>query len=121
MDIMEVGDREKVVKGSDKSRVQDRFFIDVSEDVKSLELIHSLLKQVNTKKYGRKLILKDLVVVALTKLKQKDLEALKESSLSRMDVFRPKCDLYNQENNTKLELSEYLCMMIQKTGRVPVC
>ena len=121
MNIMEVGEVKKVIRVSDNSRVQDRFFIDVSEDVKSLELIYSLLKEVNTKKYGRKLILKDLVVVALTKLKQKDLEALKESSLSGMDVFRPKCDLYNQENNTKLELSEYLYMMMQKAGRAPIC
>ena len=121
MNIMEVGEMDKVVKGVDITRRQDRFFIDVSGDVKGLELIHGLLEEVNSKKYGRKLTLKDLVMVALTKLKKKDLEAMKESSLSGMDVFRPKCDLYNQDNNTNLNLAEYIYMMMQKAGRVPIC
>ena len=121
MNNLEVGEVKKVIRVSDKNRVQDRFFIDVSEDFKGLRLIHSLLKEVNTKKYGRKVILKDLVVVALAKLKQKDLDALKDSSLSGMDVFRPKCDLYNQQNNTNLGLEEYIHKMMRKTGKVPIC
>ena len=116
MNNMEVGDVENVVKVNSKNKVQDRFFIDVSDDVDGLGLIHSLLKEVNTKKYGRKLILKDLVLVALTKLKPKDLEAIKESSLGGMEQVQRRCDQYNEANGTKLSFYEYAHMMLKKNG-----
>jgi hypothetical protein len=116
MNNNEAGEVEKVVRVSDKNSVQERFFIDVSEDAKSLELIHGLLKEVNTKKYGRKLILKDLVVVALTKLKQKDLETLKESSLSPAELVKRKADQYNEAHGTNYGMYDYIEAMIT-TGR----
>lgn len=116
MNIMEVGEVDKVVKVIDKSKGQDRFFIDVSEDVKSYELIHSLLKEVNTKKYGRKLILKDLVMVALPRLKQKDLEALKESSLGPAELVKRKADQYNEVHGTKYDMYGYIEEMV-RSGR----
>lgn len=116
MNIMEVGEVEKVVKVSDKSRGQDRFFIDVSDNAKGLELIQGLLKEVNTKKYGRKLILKDLVFVALMKLKQKDLEALKESSVQRAELLKRHCDTYNEANKTDYGPYDYAYMMLKKNG-----
>ena len=114
MKIMELGELEKVEKVNDKISMQDRFFIDVSDDVKSLELIHRLLEDVNTKKYGRKLILKDLVVVALTKLKQKDLEALKDLSLTGPDLLRMECDEFNKAQSTKISLNEYMYLRLRK-------
>ncbi len=116
MNILEVGEGNKVVKGIEKSKGQDRFFIDVSEDVKSYELIHSLLKEVNTKKYGRKLILKDLLMVALPKLKQKDLEALKESSIDPAELVRRKADQYNEVHGTNHDVYGFIQEMV-KTGR----
>jgi hypothetical protein len=116
MNIMAVGEVEKVIRVSDKNKVQDRFFIDVSEDVKSLELIQGLLKEVNTKKYGRKLILKDLVLVSLTKLKQKDLEALKESSVQGVELLKRQCDMFNEANNTDYSPYDYAFMMLKKNG-----
>ena len=116
MKNIEVGEEEKVIRVEEKNRVQDRFFIDVSEDAKGLELIQSLLQEVNTKKYGRKLILKDLVLVALTKLKQKDLEALKESSVKGVELLRRQCDIYNEANSTNLGPYDYAYMMLEKNG-----
>lgn len=116
MNIMEVGDLEKVVRVTAKSKGQDRFFIDVSDDEKSFELIHGLLNEVNTKKYGRKLILKDLVVVALTRLKQKDLEQLREASLSATDLVKRKTDEYNEAHGTKYGIYDYIEAMIS-TGK----
>ncbi len=112
MNNVSIGEVEKVVRVSDKNRVQDRFFIDASEDENGLELIHELLKEVNDKKYGRKLILKDLVMVALKKLKQKDLEALKESTLAPADLVRRKADQYNEAHGTNYGMYEYIEAMI---------
>ncbi len=97
-------------------KLQDRFFIDVSGDDESLKMIHSLLKDVNDKKYGRKIILKDLLLVGLSKLKVKDLERIKETSLSATDLVKRKADEYNKAHGTTFGLYDYIEVML-KSGR----
>ena len=47
---------------------QDKFFIDVTKDQESKELISKLLLEANNKTFGRQIFLKDLVLAALPKL-----------------------------------------------------
>lgn len=114
MNIMEVGEVEKVFRVSDKNRVQDRFFIDVSDDDSGYVLIERLLGEANKKQYGKKVILKDLVMAALPKLKEKDLDAIKEASVTPMEHLRRKTDDYNETYSAKLKPIEYFAMVLQE-------
>ncbi|HXH74688.1 MAG TPA: hypothetical protein VNJ08_06960 [Bacteriovoracaceae bacterium] len=104
------------VVGRVENKIQDRFFVDVSGDEKSLELVHGLLREANNKKFGRKLILKDLVMVGLGKLNQKDVERIKNASLGPADLVRRKADQYNEAHGTEYDMYEYIEAMIT-TGR----
>jgi hypothetical protein len=91
-----------------ESKEQNKFFIDVSKEIESRDLIRTLLQQANLKNYGREITLKDLVIAALLKLKPIDVEKIQENSLSDMEKVQRTCDEYNKKHNTSLDLGEYL-------------
>lgn len=95
------------------NKEQNKFFIDVSKDQESKEMILNLLSQINSKSYGREIILKDLVLAALPKLTAKDLEKIQESSLTEMEKVERALDEYNKKSEVKLTLGEYL---VKKLG-----
>lgn len=95
------------------SKEQNKFFIDVSKDPESKEMILNLLAQMNSKSYGREIILKDLVLAALPKLTTKDLEKVQENSLTEMEKVERALDEYNKKSDVKLTLGEYL---VKKLG-----
>jgi hypothetical protein len=87
---------------------QTKFFIDVSKEKSSQELIFELLRNANNKEYGREIILKDIVIPALGKLTAKDIEKIQEDSLTEMQKVEKTLLEYNKKNNTKLSLGEFL-------------
>lgn len=89
-------------------RDQNKFFIDVSKEAESKEMILKLLAEANNKSYGREIILKDLVILALPKLTQKDVEKIQEGSLSEMEKVNRALDEHNKKNGTNIELGEFL-------------
>ena len=95
------------------NKEQNKFFIDVSKDQESKEMILNLLSQINSKSYGREIILKDLVLAALPKLTTKDLERIQESSLTEMEKVERALDEFNKKSDVKLTLGEYL---VKKLG-----
>lgn len=95
------------------NKEQNKFFIDVSKDSESKEMILNLLAQVNSKYYGREIILKDLVLFSLPKLTTKDLEKIQENSLTEMEKVERALDEYNKKSETKLTLGEFL---VKKLG-----
>lgn len=114
-------ENENVIKGSRKGRKeniknhqeveieqQSKFFIDLRKDSENLEMILNVLKEANNKDYGREIILKDLVLAAVPKLTTKDVERIQEQSLTEMERVQRHLDDYNQKNNTKLALGEFL-------------
>ncbi|MFP5491738.1 MAG: hypothetical protein ACLGG0_09560 [Bacteriovoracia bacterium] len=100
-------------EGDQASKEQNKFFIDVSKDAESKEMLLSLLAQVNNKTYGREIILKDLILVALPKLSSKDLEKIQENSLSEMEKVERALDEHNRKSDVKLTLGEFL---VRKLG-----
>lgn len=98
---------------SNTNKEQNKFFIDVSKDPESKEMILNLLAQMNSKSYGREIILKDLVLAALPKLTTKDLEKVQENSLTEMEKVERALDEYNKKSDVKLTLGEYL---VKKLG-----
>ncbi|MFN3453798.1 MAG: hypothetical protein ACK41T_02485 [Pseudobdellovibrio sp.] len=87
---------------------QNKYFIDVSKNKEQRELIQNILNQANNKNYGREIILKDLVLIALPKVTVKEIEKLQESSLSEMERVSMALDEYNKKAEVKLTLGEFL-------------
>lgn len=95
------------------NKEQNKFFIDVSKDSESKEMILNLLTQANSKSYGKEIILKDLVLMALPKLTIKDIEKIQENSLTGMEKVERALDEYNKKSETKLTLEDFL---VKKLG-----
>ncbi len=90
------------------NKEQTKFFIDYSENKKELEVVFNLLAKVNAKDYGREIIFKDLALYAVSKLNEKDIEKIQDSSLGEMEKVQRTVDDFNLKNNLKLTLGEYL-------------
>ncbi len=90
------------------TRDQKKFFVDASKDKIERDIIIKLLEDANRKSFGRKIILKDLVYYALPKLNQKDIEKIQESALSEMEKVERALAAYNEKNEIKLGLGEFL-------------
>lgn len=102
------GSKVKKKKGVVVSKDQKRFFVDYKGDVKGHELALSLLVQANTKEHGREVVFKDLVDHALALVTAKDVEKIKEESLSEMDKVKLLHEKYNSKHGTNLSLGEFL-------------
>lgn len=88
--------------------LQSKFFIDLRKEPEQLQMILNALRVANNKNYGREIILKDLVLVAIPKLTSKDIERIQEQSLNEMERVQRLCDEYNEKNNLNLSLGEFL-------------
>ena len=108
----EVKKRGRKPKGQKKeykiNQEQTKFFVDVTHDRSSLDLIFSLLGKANKKKLGRAIHFKDLAIYALGKLTDKDLEKIQEMSLSEMEKVERTLQEFNQKNGTTLSMGEFL-------------
>lgn len=87
---------------------QTKFFVDLSKEKDSLEQIFNLLRKVNKKNYGREITFKDLALFGIDKITEKDLDKIKDGSLSEMEKVEKALDEYNQKNGTKLSMGEFL-------------
>jgi hypothetical protein len=90
------------------NRDQTKFFVDLSNDKKELELIFKYLKEANLKDYGREIIFRDLALAGLRKLTNKDIEILKSSSLSEMEKVQESLNEFNKKTGQNFGLGEYL-------------
>jgi len=97
----------------EENKNRNKYFIDLTKDLESKELINNLINQANKKDFGRKIDLKDLIIFALPKLNIKDLERIQENTLSPIDKLRRAHVDYNQKNQIQLSFNEFL---IKKTG-----
>lgn len=90
------------------NREQTKFFIDLSNEEESLSLIFGFLEKANNKGHGREIIFKDLALYAISKITEKDIEKIQEGSLSEMEKVERALEEFNQKNNTKLTMGEFL-------------
>ena len=90
------------------NKEQTKFFVDVTRDQSSLDLIFGLLGKSNSKTHGREIIFKDLAIYALGKLADKDIEKIQEMSLSEMEKVERTLTEFNQKNGTTLTMGEFL-------------
>ena len=90
------------------NKEQTRFFVDASDDRAGLDLIFNLLERCNQKPKGREITFKDICLLALPKLTDKDIERLQEASLTEMEKVQRALEDFNLKNETNLELGEFL-------------
>ncbi len=101
--------RKKTAKEAESENMeQTKFFIDVSKDNEAKEMITKLLLEANKKSFGREIILKDLILVSLPKITQKDLEKIQEGALTDMEKIERLLIEHNEKNKTYLSLGEFL-------------
>lgn len=87
---------------------QTKFFIDLSKANESLKLVQDLLVEANKKDLGDEITIKELAINGIKKLNSKDIERIKEDSLSEMEKVKKHLNDYNLKNNTNLDLGEFL-------------
>ncbi|MGE3609612.1 MAG: hypothetical protein AB7I27_08500 [Bacteriovoracaceae bacterium] len=92
---------------------QTKFFIDLSNEKESLDLIFGLLRKCNEKDYGRVILFKDICLFAVAKLNDKDIEKIQEISLGEMEKVQRLLDEHNKKTGQNLSLGEFL---IKKLG-----
>jgi len=87
---------------------QTKFFVDLSHEKESLNLIFDLLRKCNEKDFGKEILFKDLCLYAVSKLTDKDLEKIQEGSLSEMEKVERALFDYNKKSGTNLSMGEFL-------------
>lgn len=87
---------------------KSKFFIDVSKEVETKELINKLLIEANNKSFGREIVLKDLIIASIPKLTSKDIERIQENALTDMEKIERLLIEHNEKNKTNLTLPEFL-------------
>ena len=102
-------------KGEEKKEIKDeenneksKFFVDVSKEIETRDLIGKLLSEANNKSFGREIILKDLIILSLPKLTPKDIERIQENALTDMEKIERLLAEHNEKNKTELTLGEFL-------------
>jgi hypothetical protein len=94
--------------GIDENSEKSKFFIDVSKEVETRDLIGKLLSEANNKSYGRPIVLKDLIIASIPKLTPKDIERIQENALTDMEKLERLLIEHNEKNKTNLTLPEFL-------------
>lgn len=92
---------------------QTKFFVDLSNEKESLDLIFGLIRKCNEKDYGRVILFKDVCLYAVGKLTDKDIEKIQEMSLGEMEKVQRLLDEHNKKTGQSLTLGEFL---IKKLG-----
>ena len=87
---------------------KSKFFIDVSKEIETRDLIGKLLQEANNKNFGREIVLRDLIVASIPKLTSKDIERIQESALTDMEKIERLLIEHNEKNKTSLSLGEFL-------------
>lgn len=87
---------------------QTKFFVDLSHEKESLDLIFDLLRKCNEKDFGKEILFKDLCLYAVSKITDKDIEKIQEGSLSEMEKVERALYEHNKKSGTNLSMGEFL-------------
>ena len=95
------------------NKEQTKFFVDLSNEQDSLSLIFDFLLKCNEKNYGKPILFKDLCLYAVSKLTSKDVDKIKEQSLSEMEKVEIALLDHNKKTGQSLSMGEFL---VKKLG-----
>ncbi len=98
------GEKKRVVINEDQSK----FVMNLNENDKERSELIKILKEANNKDFGSEVGFKELVLYSLSKITAKDIEKIKDQSMTEMERVEKSLNDYNEKNNTSLSLGEYL-------------
>ena len=98
------GEEEKYEVNKDRTK----FFVDLSKESKDLTKVFMLLELANQKDFGREVTFKDIALLGLSKITVKEVENLKESSMSEMEKVERAWIKFNEKNGSNLSIGEFL-------------
>ena len=84
------------------------------DDHESIELINSILDRCNSSDIGRKVTVSDIALYAIRKLKDSDLDQIRESTLTMEEKAMKSLAEYNQKHGTNLTLIELAIKQLKK-------
>lgn len=90
------------------NRGQTKFFVDLAKEKVALEKVFNLLTKSNQKDYGREVVFKDLALFGIDKIVDKDIDKIKDGSLSEMEKVKKALDEHNEKNKVNLSMGEFL-------------
>lgn len=102
----------KRMKKSAQGKVQTKFFVDLSKDQESLDLVNDHLDKLNDKEFGREILFKDLCLFAIGKLSEKDHKKIQEASRSQLEQLQQAHIDFNRQNNKQLTFEEFLLLKV---------
>lgn len=89
-------------------RSQRRFYIDLKDDDEVHSELMDTLTMVNEKDYGSPIGIKEVFLFAFRKLNSKDLEKIRDSSLTAAEKLEMARVEFNEKNGTDYSLEEFL-------------
>jgi hypothetical protein len=111
-EMEEVDKKRRRIKNQKQEYVINRdrckFYVDLSEDKAMTDLIFAFLEKANNKEHGREITFKDLVILAIPRLIEKDIERLQEMSLSEMEKVERALKEFNTKHGLNLTMGEFL-------------
>ena len=103
--------RERKLKKKEVYRVdkkQRRFYIDFKGEDGAHKRLMELLTVVNEKDYGSPIGVKEVFIHSMGKLNPKDLEKIRDSSLSGLEKVERARIEFNEKNDTNFKMEEFL-------------
>jgi hypothetical protein len=92
---------------------QKKFFIDYSSDQKGHQALVKILNEVNDKRFGKEVSIKDVFDYLIKGVSQKDIEKIQELSYEEMDKVQVLLEKHNEKNSTNLSLGEFLVKQLK--------
>lgn len=83
-------------------------------DQESIELINSILDKCNNSDFGRKVTISDIALYAIRKLRDSDLDQIRESTLTMEEKALKSLAEHNQKHGTNLTLIELAIKQLKK-------
>ena len=89
---------------------QRKFTADLSDEEEQRKLILELIGKANSKSFGREILFKDIVIYAFSKVTDKDIAKIQESSLSSKEKAERVVAEYNVKHGLNLSLEEFVLL-----------
>lgn len=102
------GGRKKYLKKSPVKEGQTKFFVDLRDDTMNLEIAIRHLLTLSENEQGRTPTYKDLANYAISKLTEKDIEAISKTLLSEWDIMDMKYREYKEASGENLTFEAFL-------------
>lgn len=94
---------------------QTRFYIDLKNDQEAQKELIQILEFINKKDFGTPLGVKEVLIHSMNKLTKKDLEKIRDSSLTPIEKVERARVEFNEKHQTNYSMEEFLLRRLNLT------